>query len=234
MKQRISIIIKSTILILALSSVSLKVQARDSLESLRNDLNTAVTQINMLQSQNATQQIQINSLQALVDELAPSTVYKIGDVGPSGGFVFYLSDVSGMHGLEAAPVDQSNAAWGCYGQSILSDVPFLIEYDGEKNTATILSLCQELGIAAQIADAYSHNGFDDWYLPSKFELDLMYQNIGRGAAVPLTNVGGFALGYYWSSTESGAGNAWAQGFSTGLQGLHLKNETHNVRAIRTF
>lgn len=233
MKQIICITIKSFILTLVLSAISFMAQARDSLESLRNDLNTAVTQINTLQSQNAAQQIQINSLQAQVDELAPSTVYRIGEIGPAGGIVFYLSDVSGMHGLEAAPVDQSNTAWGCYGQSIYSGYES-IYYTGKENTAAILNLCSESGIAAQIADAYSLNGFDDWYLPSRLELDFMHKNIGRGAAAPLTNVGNFGLGYYWSSSEFDYENAWAEGFSTGAQGRHLKNETHNVRAIRTF
>ncbi|BBL58335.1 DUF1566 domain-containing protein [Methylomonas koyamae] len=234
MKQHLLTIKKLSILAFTLLQTPLTAQARDSLESLRNDLNTAATKINALQNQNATQQIQINSLQAQVDKLAPSTIYHIGDMGPAGGIVFYLSDTTGMHGLEAASVDQSNAVWGCYGQSILSDAPFLIEYDGKKNTAMIMSFCQEPGIAAQAVDTYSHNSFDDWYLPSKFELDLMYKNIGRGAAGPLTNAGGFALGYYWSSTESSAVSSWTQGFNTGSQGTHLKNENYNVRAIRTF
>ena len=37
-------------------------------------------------------------------------VYAIGDTGPSGvGIVFYTPD-GGLHGLEAAPVDQSDGA----------------------------------------------------------------------------------------------------------------------------
>ena len=42
-------------------------------------------------------------------------VYKVGDTGPAGGKVFYLSDSTGLHGLEAAPADQSTVKWGCYG-----------------------------------------------------------------------------------------------------------------------
>ncbi|TCV73864.1 MULTISPECIES: DUF1566 domain-containing protein [Methylomonas] len=226
-------IIKVLILIIGLFSLSLTAQARDSLESLRNDLNTAVTKINVLQSQNAAQQIQLNSLQAQFDELAPLPVYKIGDIGPAGGFVFYLSDVSGMHGLEAALSDQIDAPWGCNGQ-IINFGNSAIYYTGKENTVAILGRCNELGIAAQVADAYSQNGFDDWYLPSKTELDFMFNNIGRGAAAPLTNVGGFALGYYWSSSEFDFTNAWSQGFSTGNESIRPKLEVRKVRAIRSF
>ena len=42
---------------------------------------------------------------------------KIGDTGPAGGKVFYV-DAAGVHGLEAALMDQASARWGCYGISI--------------------------------------------------------------------------------------------------------------------
>jgi hypothetical protein len=32
--------------------------------------------------------------------------FLIGDTGPAGSIVFYLTDATGLHGLEAAPVDQ--------------------------------------------------------------------------------------------------------------------------------
>ena len=32
------------------------------------------------------------------------------------------------------------------------------------------------GTAVQRADGLSHNGYDDWFLPNKEELDLMYHN----------------------------------------------------------
>ena len=43
-----------------------------------------------------------------------TTPYAIGDLGPAGGIVFYVTD-GGVHGLEAAPEDQGSGAWGCYG-----------------------------------------------------------------------------------------------------------------------
>jgi hypothetical protein len=35
-----------------------------------------------------------------------------------------------------------------------------------RNTADILAGYSEAGIAAKLADDYSFNGFDDWFLPS--------------------------------------------------------------------
>ena len=46
-------------------------------------------------------------------------VFAIGDTGPAGGKVFYLTDTNGLHGLEASPADQSDAIkWSCYGTSV--------------------------------------------------------------------------------------------------------------------
>ena len=102
-----------------------------------------------------------------------STLYAVGDTGPAGGIVFYITD-GGLHGLEAAPVDQSaSAAWGCFG------VPFAGADGtdigtGAQNTADILAGCGETPIAADIAAGYTLNGFSDWFLPSKDELKELY------------------------------------------------------------
>lgn len=104
MKEQNNTIIKSFIIALALTIIPLTALARDSLESLRNDLNSAITQIN-------AQQTQINNLQAQINVLTP-VVYAIGDTGPAGGIVFYVTE-GGIHGLEAAQVDQGYAPWGC-------------------------------------------------------------------------------------------------------------------------
>ena len=53
------------------------------------------------------------------------------------------------------------------------------------------------------------NGYDDWYLPSKDELNKLYLNKDA--------IGGFVNATYWSSTQSSSTLAWFQIFSTGTQ-----------------
>ena len=156
-----------------------------------------------------------------------SCPFHIGDNGPAGGKVFYVTDATGLHGLEAAPVDQSSvAAWGCYGATIAGADGTAVG-TGAANTADIVAGCAEANTAAKIADAYALNGYTDWYLPSKDELNLLYQQ--------KTVVGGFATLYYWSSSESNSILAWGQGFTNGTQGSYSKSYTSlPVRAVRAF
>jgi hypothetical protein len=120
-------------------------------------------------------------------------LYAIGDTGPAGGIVFYITD-GGLHGLEAAPSDQADAEWGCNALSIPGALSTAIG-TGVTNTAAIVAGCADVGIAAKLANDYSLNGFDDWFLPSYLELkELSDQR---------TVVGGIALtSDYWSSTEA--------------------------------
>jgi hypothetical protein len=75
--------------------------------------------------------------------------------------------------------------------------------------------------------AVSETCYGDWYLPSKVELNLLYNQ--------KTVVGGFASNYYWGSTEGGSGNAWSQNFNGGFQYYGSKDSTLvRVRAVRAF
>ena len=132
-----------------------------------------------------------------------SVLYAIGDTGPAGGIVFYITG-GGLSGLEAAPADQdggSGAPWGCY-TTLIAGADGTAVGTGAQNTADILAGCSEAGTAASIVDAYTLGGYDDWFLPSKDELNVLYAQ----KAV----VGGFANTNYWSSTEYSGGNGWSQ------------------------
>ena len=142
-----------------------------------------------------------------------------------GGIVFYLDGNGG--GLVCTESDQStNAEWGCYGTTIggtSTDIG-----TGAANTAAIVAGCSETGIAARICDELVLNGYSDWFLPSKDELDLMYENL------KLNGIGGFADGNYWSSSESSFGTAWIQNFNNGYQNNHSKPNHYRVRAVQAF
>ncbi len=196
-------------------------------------------------------------LQAQIDVLnaqMASITYAIGDTGPAGGIVFYLSNgdgIIGTHGLEAAPRDQvlteesppegkaRRERWGCFGTEVnKGEDDATAVGSGAQNTADILLACgDEPGTAAKLVDAYSLNNYTDWFLPSLDELNLMYTKIGPGAPAPITNVGGFVTsGYtgYWSSTERSADGAWGQSFGNGNQFSTPKTSLHRVRAVRAF
>ena len=136
-------------------------------------------------------------------------VYTIGDRGPGGGIVFSLTDATGLHGLEAAPVDQTTGiVWGCSGVSVSGTGTAV--GTGKANTTAIKAKCGT-GTAAQSAAGYSLNGKTDWYLPSNDELALLY--------LQKAVVGGFAdglKGYYWSSAEYNSLNAYVINFSDGV------------------
>lgn len=77
---------------------------------------------------------------------------------------------------------------------------------------------------------YKHDGevYTDWFLPSKDELNLMYENLyGNG-------LGSFADDYYRSSSEDNAGYAWVQYFASGYQYDGYRDSDNCVRPIRAF
>jgi len=71
-------------------------------------------------------------------------------------------------------------------------------------------------------------GHGDWYLPSKDELDLLYD-------LHVAGLGGFSsTADYWSSTEVDASNAWRQYFGNGGQVSTAKSTSCRVRPVRAF
>ena len=156
----------------------------------------------------------------------------IGDTY-QGGIIFYV-DASGCHGLIAAPSDQSTGIQWYNGSNSVTNAVRDGIGAGEFNTERIIANQATGAYAAQICANYQGGNYGDWYLPSKYELDLMYRNIGPGNALGLGNIGGFAWNYYWSSTEFDFNNAWNQNFNYGLQNYFNKNNNNYVRAVRGF
>ena len=154
------------------------------------------------------------------------TEFEIGQ-SYGGGKIFYI-DNTGKHGLIVAPSDQSKGAfWSNYENlSIKTGATGTAIGTGKINTDKIIASLGEGGYAAQLCADLILNGFDDWFLPSKDELDALYIN--------KTKIGEtFTYSHYWSSSEDKR-NAWIQTFMDGSQSLHLKLNTCYVRAIRAF
>jgi len=155
-----------------------------------------------------------------------STTYKLRDVGPAGGIIFYDkgSYSNGWRYLEATLKDQSEVAtWGCFGTSISGADETAIG-TGHQNTHDMIAAgCTN---AAQLTHGVTINGYSDWFLPSKDELAQLYVN--RAA------IGGFTTHGYWSSSESNASFAWLQDFYYGYQLNVGKSYAYYVRAVRAF
>jgi len=154
--------------------------------------------------------------------------YSIGDTGPAGGKVFYDkgSVTSGWRYLEVASSDQSTDNRWYNGSYVTTGATTTAIGAGEANTATIVSVQGAGSYAASLCANLSLGGYDDWFLPSRDELNAMYGQVGI--------IGGFASGYYWSSSEYGSNDAWYQDFGNGYQGGYVKYGTIQVRAIRAF
>ena len=179
--------------------------------------------------------------------------YKIGDLGPASGIIFYdkgtFSD--GWRYLEAAPVETefTNIQWGALGKDIHGTGTSI--GSGKRNTQIIveqLKQFRESGRAAQVCANMKLKGFSDWFLPSRDELNLMHRNLrqkGLGGFTGGTRLGdtsgglnlsdvSFSAGEYWSSSQRSNDNAWYQRFSDGRRDTDAKNATYRVRAIRAF
>jgi hypothetical protein len=162
-----------------------------------------------------------------------SKTYSLGGTGPAGGTIFYDkgSYSDGWRYLEAAPAstEWKEKEWGAYMETIGGTSTKI--GSGKMNTekiASYLSRHGESGKAAQLCNELSHGGYDDWFLPSKDELNLMYENLHQ------QDLGGFAVFDYWSSSEKDANYARTQNFYYGDQRNYNKGDDNRVRAVRAF
>ena len=120
---------------------------------------------------------------------------------------------------------------------------FKIERKGKIKTLAIYpALVKGFGLVAAITDMGDMdwnsaktaceelilNGYSDWHLPSKEELNALFVNLKQ------VGVGGFADYYYWSSTEYNNSYAWIQDFDGGKQYDDYKSDKYYVRAVRAF
>jgi hypothetical protein len=165
-----------------------------------------------------------------------STVHYVGE-SYGGGIVFYVYD-NGQHGLIAATSDQVvlgqfyNGAYKLTGASA--------DGVGAGRINTLLLIAGQMpdnqtgSFAAKLCSDYqvNFNGvvYGDWYLPSKYELNLLYNQRNL--------VGNFVTdGRYWSSTEFDENLANIQVFGgLGNQAQSNKATTSQryARAIRAF
>ncbi|MCF0238292.1 MAG: carboxypeptidase regulatory-like domain-containing protein [Sphaerochaetaceae bacterium] len=179
------------------------------------------------------------------------TTYEIGDMGPAGGIIFYvdgddeypgwdyLEATTMYHGVGAYPFGYyrpngtNNTEIGGTGTSIgcgKENTRILVEAMGNSTYINNIEGNLDLGLyAAKIAWDYKQGEYDDWFLPSKDELNLIYENIYTAGLCS------FLKDWYWSSSEAYSSTAWYQTF------LYDDGQYHDyryynfcVRPIRAF
>lgn len=104
--------------------------------------------------------------------------------------------------------------------------------NGENNTNIIVAAFGSGSYAANVCYNLVSNGFSDWYLPAKDELNCITQNNTVGIGLNLST--GIS---YWSSTESPSGSnpnlLWAYGQTISQPAVLLdKSQSYTVRCIR--
>tara|TARA_R110001606_G_scaffold107625_2_gene232391 strand:- start:41299 stop:50172 length:8874 start_codon:yes stop_codon:yes gene_type:complete len=156
-----------------------------------------------------------------------------------GGKVIY-EDPSGNWGLIAAESDAPN---GSYGTSWGQDYSSYYNQDliggtlsgigtGSYNTQIMLDYAAgnpEWNTGAATSATATQNGYPDWYLPSKDELQLIYNNRSFFDAFSTTSYVG-----YWSSTEASGGFAYSFNFDDGYSSSDFKDDYAHIRSVRTF
>lgn len=170
--------------------------------------------------------------------------------GPAGGFIFYdrgfypakaPNELDCWRFLEAAPRDLENKVKWSIRHSKIGNTQQGIGY-GSYNTDNIIvqSGYQPGDYAARechnFVENYNGQIFKGWFLPSRDELNLMYELLAKG-----DNKGGFntrAFSWYWSSSsssESSDSNAWGQYFDNGYQFFSGdKGDDGRVRCVRAI
>ena len=159
--------------------------------------------------------------------------YALGDVGPGGGLVFLIS---GGLTYEMAPKTWSGgasdptAAWCNVTGTDITGAAGTAIGTGSANTTAMQAACTS-GAAIDVG-TYAGGGQSDWFLPSKDELNAMYDYSG---SIVDTATYGFSTFVFWTSSQVDANNAWAQFFGNGFQdNTRTKNLGYGVRPIRAF
>jgi hypothetical protein len=84
--------------------------------------------------------------------------------------------------------------------------------------------------AEKYANGFEGHGHKDFRVPTKGELNALFNN--RAAIGGFNVTGSNPAGWYWSSSRSYYGNAWAQRFSDGNQNNNNRNNNSSLRLVR--
>ena len=202
-----------------------------------------------------------------------AVVYTVGQAGPGGGIIFYVASTPFACGptraanctyLEAAPSGWNGGADPA--RSWAQQTP--VDYQstevpgngatateigwGYRNTRAIIAQgnTNTATSAAALTDSHtvtvSGVVYDDWFLPSKDELNQMCKWV-RGVAwtsdatdctggtlIIGTDAAGFERRVYWTSSEIAFASTWGHNFFHGSQSSFSKFGELYIRPVRAF
>ena len=152
-----------------------------------------------------------------------------------GGIVFYTYN-NGANGLIVAL--EELCPYGCpWGPNVPGAIS---SWDGAANTALIQAVTGlDPNSMAYKCQNYMAGGFSDWYIPSPYEINILYNELylinklleedGNADTKPLLFVA-----RYWTSYQYGAGTGFFHYMNLGYQGVTDKSFSNQARAIRAF
>ena len=152
---------------------------------------------------------------------------KIGEYWPGQGGLYagVIPDYEG-HDPRVLIVGDHEAVEVAWGGSGDIEASAKDKRDGDANTRDLVN-CREvshLHQAARFAVNYEKDGHDDFHLPSKRELDVVY--VTMRDTFDQTD-------WYWSSTEESASLAWGRHFGGADVNVMLKHMPGRAIAVRT-
>ena len=162
-------------------------------------------------------------------------VYALRDTGPSGGWIFYINPNAGTDGwkyLEASPENMAPSSWGT-SYEYVDGADGTAVGTGKQNTIDIILGDTAADKAADRCASYSVVSgsvtYDDWFLPSKYELNEMFLELRQ------YGIGGFVTNdKYWSSSEAGWNATTQYFYGEGWFNYNDKTDIYQVRAARSF
>lgn len=175
---------------------------------------------------------------------------RVGDVGPAGGIIVYDAGMDRQWGryLEIAPkyCETSRVPFSTRGSSLAFSPAERVRSkaigEGSRNTIKLLRFVSRDSALHKASSPC--NGFSDWFLPSKGELNEAFRWLSHSRkGMNLTPVGQFERGYYWTSSDYNGRNAWTQYMADGQQFDRVQSLSGNkkpparpfyVRPMRAF
>ena len=147
-----------------------------------------------------------------------------------GGKIFQLTGVNS--GLISSTMDLQSGANEKFLWSASNTLIGANSSNGSENTAKMANASvTELEAGYHFKNGYQYNGYNDWYIPSFDELNMLKEN--------MYYIGGFVESvknsYYWSSSELSASVAEIQNM-TALVGTEKQKGlfAYRIRPIRKF